>query len=227
MFLRFEDWFPVFMIVYNRLEELGYKPVGIGAVAFSLLMRPESTKDVDIALERETPIEELARIGRLVEGVLSMRNYRARFSGIVQGSGTEDWILQAYVVLSKGKILGIEVFTRVSAIPVTFYALNEVERNGLVVRVLSLESWFASKLIDPNGIDERNLRRMERATGRIRREALFEVLRKLKVRKRDVFLANVEDLIRRTQNQELRDLLTFFIDNGGYRERGRGRGIYQ
>jgi len=107
-------------------------------------------------------------------------------------------------------VVSIEAFNLLAVRPLSFFEVTEVEIEGIKVKVLTLESWVASKLADPNGVDELNVRRLEKAVRRGVDEArLFEILMRLGMW--EVVSVNARSVMRRTHDRRLIELLQMLV----------------
>jgi len=119
-------------------------------------------------------------------------------------------VIQVFIAISPGKIVGIEVFNLLAVRPLSLYETEIVEIEGLPVKTLTLESWVASKLADPNGVDEQNILRLEKAVEKgFNKTKLFEILMRLGMR--ETIRINSLDVLRRTRNEKLKKLLSLLI----------------
>ena len=122
------------------------------------------------------------------------------------GRGIEDWVVQVFVAVGPGRVVGVEVFNMLAVRPLSLYEVEERTLKGRRVKVLTLESWVASKLADPNGVDEQNMRRLERAVEKGIDEAkLLEILRRLGMH--STVSLNARSVLRRTRSDCLRRIL--------------------
>lgn len=112
--------------------------------------------------------------------------------------------------MKPGEIVGVKIFNLLTMRPLTLYDVEEVVYLGRRFLTLTRESWVASKLVDPNCVDERNLRRLERMIEAGVDEArLLRILMRLGLN--DVVRANAKDMLRRTGNEKLRRILSMLV----------------
>jgi len=209
-----EDWIPMMRTTYEELRDLagglGLEIVLAGAGAYSVHVLADPTKDIDYVLSK--PIDVRAMID-LYEGFvdrLDRKGVNVVGKRIQQGRSSEDWVIQVFIAISPGKIVGIEVFNLLAVRPLSLYETEIVEIEGLPVKTLTLESWVASKLADPNGVDEQNILRLEKAVEKGFNEAkLFEILMRLGMR--ETIRINSLDVLRRTRSEKLKKLLSLLI----------------
>jgi len=211
---RPEEWIPLLLDIYEDLTLLlkDYRatPVVAGAGAYALHVEADPTKDIDITLSRPLTIDRLASLMSSLRRVLEERGYSVVGARIQQGRGTDDWVIQLLVSVSPGRIVGVEVFNLLSVRPLALYEVEEVIAYGKRLKALTLESWFASKLADPNGIDEHNLHRLESAVDKgIDKDKLFELLQRLSMT--ETIKTNAMDALKRTKHPRLRSLLSALI----------------
>ncbi len=212
---RPEVWIPILLDFYKVAERIvrGFSvDVAVaGAGAYAVHMDPDSTKDIDLVLSHPLSVGDLAEILNKVREGLGRLGYRCVGARIQQGRGLEDWVIQIFVAASPGSIVGLELFNLLATRPLSLYSVEDAVLRGQRIKVLSLESWIASKLADPNGVDELNLRRLERVAenASFSEAELFEILARLGLR--EIVKSNARDLLDRTGSRRLRELLTLLI----------------
>ena len=205
-----EEWIPLMKIAYEELEDItgkmGVDIVLAGAGAYSVHVEPDSTRDVDFILSKSLDVKILVEILEEFAKKLEMRGFNVIGRRIQQGRAPEDWVIQIFIAVNLGRVVGIKVFNLLAVRPLSLYEATIVEVEGLPIKTLTLESWVASKLADPNGVDEHNLRRLEKAVERgFDKVRLLEMLRRLGMR--ETIKVNARDVIERTCEQKLRELL--------------------
>jgi hypothetical protein len=189
---------------------MGVDVVLAGAGAYSVHVEVDSTKDVDFILSKPLDVKILVEMLEELAGRLEMRGFNVIGRRLQQGRAPEDWVIQIFIAINLGRIIGIKVFNLLAVRPLSLYEATVVEVEGLPVKTLTLESWIASKLADPNGVDELNLRRLEKAVERgFDRVRLLEMLRRLGMS--ETIKVNVRDVLERTCKQELRELLLMLV----------------
>jgi hypothetical protein len=190
-------WKDVFAEVFDVLRELGYDVIGIGAVAFSANFFEDTTKDVDVALGEPIEFGEMKRVGSAVERRLKSAGLPARFERVQLGRSPEDWVTQVFVFPMPGRVLAVEVFNLIVARPASLFDSVTVSKWGIEsLKVLDPESWFTSKIGDPNGVDSVNLKRLEFASKYIDMWKVIEVLRRTSLLA--VAKENAEDVAQRS-----------------------------
>ncbi|MEB3778754.1 MAG: hypothetical protein GSR85_00765 [Desulfurococcales archaeon] len=207
-------WLPLLKDAYTVISRLARRfGVGVviaGAGAYSLHVEADPTKDVDFVLTKPLPPGDLAMMLQELESVLKTRGWRVLGGRLQHGRVPEDWVVQVFVAVDHGKVVGIEVFNLLAVRPLSFYEVTEVTYKGVKVKVITLESWVASKLADPNGIDKLNVERLERAVEKEINEAkLLDILRRLGMR--EVIPVNARSVLRRTRSERLKRLLQMLV----------------
>lgn len=209
-----EEWLPLLLDVYECLSklaiEMSVRPVVAGAAAFAFHVEADPTKNIDIVLSKPLEVGRLADLlNRLIQS-LSERGWMIVGSRIQQGRSAEDWVVQVLVAVKPGRVVGVEVFNLLAMRPLSFYEVEEVIYQGRVFLVLTRESWVASKLADPSGVDERNLRRLEKMfEAGIDESRLFQILMKLSLN--TIVQINAKDLLKRTRSEKLRRTLLMLV----------------
>jgi hypothetical protein len=192
-----EEWIPLMMIAYEELKNItgrmGVDVVLAGAGACSVHVEVDSTKDVDFILSKPLDVKMLVEMLEELAERLEIRGFNVIGRRLQQSRAPEDWVIQIFIAINLGRIIGIKVFNLLAVRPLSLYEATVVEVEELPVKTLTLESWIAKAGRDPNGVDEHNLRRLEKAVERgFDRVRLLEILRRLgmgetiKVNARDV-----------------------------------------
>ena len=208
------EWLPLLLDAYIVVSQLarrfGLEVVIAGAGAYSLHVEADPTKDVDLVFSKPLPVSALPTILEELSRELRFRKWNVIGGRIQQGRSAEDWVIQLFVAVKPGRVVSVEVFNLLAVRPLSFFEVTEVEIESIKVKVLTLESWIASKLADPNGVDELNVRRLEKAVRRGINEAkLFEILMGLGMR--EVVSINARSAMRRTQDRRLIELLQMLV----------------
>ena len=209
-----EEWLPLFTDVHDCLLALSagtdIRPVVAGAAAYALHIEADPTKDIDFVLSRPLEVGRLVDLLNMLTQLLRERGWRVIGGRVQQGRGSEDWVVQTFVVVRPGRVVGLEVFNLLAVRPLALYEVEEImylERRFLT---LTRESWVASKLADPNGVTERNLRRLERMVeSGIDETKLFQTLMRLSLN--EVVQNNAKDMLRRTKNEKLKRILSILV----------------
>lgn len=209
-----EEWIPIMKIAYEELKNItsrmGVDAVLAGAGAYSVHVEVDSTKDVDFILSKPLDVKMLVEILEELAERLEMRGFNVIGRRLQRGRAPEDWVIQIFIAVNLGKVVGIKAFNLLAVRPLSLYEATVVEVEGLPVKTLTLESWIASKLADPNGVDEHNLRRLEKAVERgFDKVRLLEILRRLGMS--ETIKVNARDVLERTCKQELRELLLMLV----------------
>lgn len=211
-----KEWIPVFLIVYRTLavtlSRHGVRPIAAGSIAYSLNIKLEPTKDIiDILLSKPLDQSRLVEVERALESTLRSHGYTITLQRIQLGASAEDWVIQLFVVTPSGVEIGVEVFNLLIARPASLFETTARNLGGMDIDIetLTLESWFASKLADPNGIDETNLERLGKAAAYIDLRKSFEILMRLSLRK--IVQENAEDAMRRTRDAKLKEILGLLL----------------
>lgn len=204
------EWLPLLLYSYNILKRMARRfsseVVVAGAGAYAVHVEADPTKDVDFVLTKPLSVSDMSTMLQELSRELGLKGWRVVGGRLQQGRSGEDWVMQVFVAVSPGRVVGVEVFNLLAVRPLSLYEVVEVEYGGLKVKVLTLESWVASKLADPNGIDERNIRRLEKAVEKGIDEArLLNILTRLGMG--EVIAINAKSTLNRTRSPKLRRLL--------------------
>jgi len=206
-----EEWLPLLRDAYALLSRMlgsyGVKPIVAGAGAYSLHVEPDPTKDIDIVVSRPLPLPVLGEVLEKLTTALEERGWRVAGARIQLGRSSSDWVIQVFVVARAGRIIAVEVFNLLAVRPASLYETTRRQLDTMTVEVLTLESWFASKLADPNGVDAVNMYRLEKAAHRVDVPKLLEILRRLGLN--DIVKTNAESLLRRSRDRKLREILSY------------------
>jgi len=199
-------WIPLLIDVYkelsNIMSSLGIDIVVAGAGAYSIHVELDSTKDIDLVLLKPVNIEILGRVLLELSNKLMSKRWRVVGERIQLGRSSEDWVAQIFIAVKPGHIIGVEIFNFLAVRPLTLYEVKETVLQGTTLKVLSLESWIASKFADPNGIDVHNLKRLEKAVMmEIDEVKLLEILRRLGMD--EVIKLNARSILRKTHSEKL------------------------
>jgi len=209
-----EEWIPLLMNAYRALreilEEFKVKPVIVGAGAYGIHVEFDPTKDIDIALSKPLLVSELGTILNRLSNSLKTLGYRVLGGGLQQGRSPEDWVIQIFIGVKPGRIVGLEIFNLLNARPLSVFETKTTYLEGEMFEVLTLESWITSKLTDPNGIDERNLRRLEKSLEKnVNVEKILEIVMRSGLS--EIAKINAKDALARTRHAKLKTLLTVLI----------------
>ena len=205
------EWLPLLLEAYDTVGEvagkLGVGVVVAGAGAYALHVEADPTKDVDLVLTKPLPIEKLARILEEASEKLEEKGWKITGGRIQQGRSSEDWVIQLFVSPSPGRIIGLEVFNLLAVRPLSLYEVEEKAYGDKKLKTLTLESWIASKLADPNGVDTVNQRRLEKAVEekQVDIPKLYQILMRLGLD--EIIKANARSLLHRTRNPKLKRIL--------------------
>ncbi|MCE4612639.1 MAG: hypothetical protein F7C07_02260 [Desulfurococcales archaeon] len=204
-------WLPLMVDAYEALKELakryGAELVVAGAGAYSLHVEPDTTRHVDLVLSSPLGVQVLVELLDGLRKHLEGSGYRVVGARVQHGRAPEDWVAQLFVAVAPGLVVAVEVFNLLAVRPLSLYETVETRHAGRALRVLSLESWVASKLADPNGVDAWNVRRMERAVDRgLDKGRLYGVLAGLGMH--ETVRLNARSVLERTASGRLRELLS-------------------
>lgn len=209
-----EKWLPLLLDAYRELlgilEPFSVRPVIVGAAAYGLFVEFDPTKDVDIALSNPLSPDKLISLLNMLIQALRGRGYRV-LSGLIQlGRSADDWVIQIPVVVGAGEVVGLEVFNTLNTRPVTLFETTTLYIHRETVYTLTLESWIASKLTDPNGIDEYNLERLEKATERdVDVEKVLEII--MRTGLLEVAKMNARSVVSKVRSTKLKSLLAYLL----------------
>lgn len=209
-----EEWIPLLLdsyeIVSTIAKRFNVEVVVAGAGAYAFHVEADPTKDVDLVFTSPLPVEKLPYILHELSEKLKKRGWRIVGGNIQQGRSAEDWVIQVFVAVNTGRVVGVEVFNLLAMRPLTFYDIEEKSLDNKRLKTLTLESWIASKLLDPNGIDEHNIRRLEKAIEKGVNEAkLFQIIMRTGLQR--LASINARDTLRRTNNPKLKQLLQMIV----------------
>jgi len=209
-----EKWLSLLLDAYEELhrilEPLGVRPVIVGSAAYGFFMGFEPTKDVDIAFSKPLPPEKLIYLLNTLTQALKSRGYRVLSGLIQQGRSADDWVIQIPIVVGAGEVVGLEVFNMLNARPVTLFESAALHMRGETIHTITLEAWVACKLTDPNGIDEYNLERLERAVERgVNVGKVLEII--MRTGLLETAKMNARSVVSKTKNVKLKSLLAYLL----------------
>jgi hypothetical protein len=142
-----EEWIPLMMIAYEELKNvtgrMGVDVVLAGAGAYSVHVEVDSTKDVDFILSKPLDVKMLVEMLEELAERLEIRGFNVIGRRLQQSRAPEDWVIQIFIAINLGRIIGIKVFNLLAVRPLALYEATVVEVEELPVKTLTLESWIA------------------------------------------------------------------------------------
>jgi len=211
-----ELWIPVFRAAYRAASELasghGASVAVAGSAAYSAHVEVVEARDIDLVLSRPLGVGILASMFPRLEAALRGEGLRAVGGGLQLGRTPENWTGQVIVAPAPGALVRVVVSNLLACRPLSLYEVVDAELAGTPIKVISLESWFASRLADPGWLGSRDIAMLEKAVERgVDMDRLAKIVWRLSAG--ETIKINARDALQRTGHQGLRAVLRLLAEN--------------
>ncbi|MFQ5710739.1 MAG: hypothetical protein ACE5GD_03050 [Candidatus Geothermarchaeales archaeon] len=156
--VKFDKWIEFFKETLEYLNAESRDYIVFGGVAFSFLMRPVRTKDLDLAvIDFPTPEEEFDFSTQLQNKYLKIGATEVKKVDVATRKGRR---ISFSIAFDSGAGLAVELWQYINEREPKLYPTTLIKLDNFNVKILTKESWIATKIGQPKNIDPRDVHRL-------------------------------------------------------------------